>query len=231
MEKMNFSDITIIIPTINESENIGNLIKSICKLYPGVNVTVSDFKSRDGTQTIVGKIGKKNKKVRLVRNKKGGIAIQVLTALDTVKTKYFLVIDGDFQHPPEKIKEIAEKLRTGHTIVVGTREKVLCKWPIQRKIISKGATLLGHARLIGRARCKDIMSGFFGMETDLAKQLYKKHPHKFEMAGYKILFDFLKIVPRKTKVGEVYYQFGLRKGGSSKIKTKHIILYLKSLFK
>ncbi|MDD3735512.1 MAG: hypothetical protein PHO31_03535, partial [Candidatus Pacebacteria bacterium] len=57
------------------------------------------------------------------------------------------------------------------------------------------------------------------------------YPQKFELPGYKVLCDLLKIMPNDIKIKEVYYTFGQRKAGQSKIKTKHIILFLKSLLK
>ena len=48
-----------------------------------------------------------------------------------------MVIDADFQHPPEKVKDMLDSLMQGNDVVVGTRKKIKEKWPIHRKIISK----------------------------------------------------------------------------------------------
>ena len=75
------------------------------------------------------------------------------------------------------------------------------------------------------------MSGFFGGDAKFVQKTIKGKKHKFEMGGYKVLFDILKLLPRKTPVGSVKYLFGLRAAGESKISKKHIILYFRSLFK
>ena len=136
-------------------------------------------------------------------------------------------MDGDLQHPPEKIKDIVRELRKGNDIAAGARRKVF-DWSIDRKIVSKVATLLGRSRLLIKgATCEDILSGFFGIKTKLMRNINK---NKFEMQGYKALFDILKDVDKNTKIKNIYYDFGMRKRGKSKIGLKHMMLFLRSLF-
>ena len=45
------NDVLIIIPTYNEIENIGKIIKSIFDLYNGVNILVVDDNSPDHTSS------------------------------------------------------------------------------------------------------------------------------------------------------------------------------------
>ena len=47
------NDVLIIIPTYNEIENIGKIIKSIFDLYNGVNILVVDDNSPDHTSSKV----------------------------------------------------------------------------------------------------------------------------------------------------------------------------------
>ena len=63
---MDYSSVTVIIPTLNESENIGELIRMITGTYPGIKITVADDGSTDGTGKIVRAIGKANGKVKLL---------------------------------------------------------------------------------------------------------------------------------------------------------------------
>jgi len=230
---MKYSDFTVIIPTFNESENISELLKVLNKLYPGISIIVSDDGSTDGTQKIVLDIGME-KVVLLDRSAKPvhGLTASVMDAVLMANTKYIVVIDGDMQHPPEKIKSFASKLEEGCAVVVGSRAKVLVPWPIQRRMISWVATKLGSVRLrLSGAYTKDVLSGFFGAKRDLFAEKVTNYSSKFEPRGYKVLFDFLKLLPRKTKVAEVPYEFGLRTKGESKIKMKHVLLFLRSMLK
>ena len=103
--------------------------------------------------------------------------------------------------------------------------------PIIRKIISKTATILANIRLYGKVKCKDPVSGFFGIRTDFFRSIIKNKKNNFELQGYKVLFDILKTVKKDNLIGSVEYTFGLRTSGESKIGKKQIILFLRSLFK
>ena len=226
---MDWKKLTIIIPTLNEGGSIGKLLNKLNKLYPNSKIIVSDDGSKDNTQDIVKKfkdaylLDRSNKKIK-------GLTASVIDAVKITKTPYIVVMDADLQHPPEKIGEIAEKLNN-YPIVVGERTRVIGDWGFFRKLTSKVAIFLGKIRLMGRVKCNDIVSGFFGARTDLFKYFVNNHENKFEGGGYKVLFDLLKIVKHGTKVGSIKYEFLIREKGQSKIGRKQIFLYFKSLFK
>ena len=160
-----------------------------------------------------------------------GLTISLIDALEITKTKYFIVIDSDFQHPPEKIGEGIRLFDLNHKLVIGTRVSVE-GWSTKRKIISWGATTLGKISLWLRRRQspKDIMSGFFGGETSFVLSLVHEHPKTVSPHGYKLLFDILKILPKNITIGEFEYEFQTRFAGESKIGLKHILIYFRSLF-
>lgn len=66
---------TVIVPTLNEADNVGRLIESIFKIVGpnNVSVMVIDDDSRDGTQQIVTDLSKRFESVRLVvrKNERG----------------------------------------------------------------------------------------------------------------------------------------------------------------
>ncbi len=226
-KKGNYSDTTVIIPTLNEGKNIGVLVKSIFSAYPGIRVIVSDDGSSDNTR----QIAKSIPGVRLIdrRNEKvNGLTASLIDGIKAAETEYAIIIDGDLQHPPEKIGEIREKL-SSNDIVGAARKKVLVKWPLHRKMISLIATLLAKARLM--KNIPDPLTGFFGVRRGLFLHVLRSNEIKFEKQGYKIFFDLLKYAPKTSKIASVEYDFGLRQKGESKIKPKHIILFFRSIFK
>lgn len=232
---MDFSDFTVVIPTFNECENIAELLTDLFIIYPDINVIVADDGSTDQTQKIVSEIGITHKRVFLLdRSAKQvhGITASVMDASLMANTKYIIVMDGDLQHPPEKIKDFASKLTEGYDIVVGVRKKVIVHWATNRRVISWIATKLGLFRLmLSGVYASDVLSGFFGTKRALFAEKVINCSWKFEQKGYKVLFDFLKILPRKTRIAEVPYEFGLRLKGTSKIKIRHVILFLRSVLK
>ncbi len=226
---MNYADFTVIIPTLNEAENISELVRIISGSYDGIRITVADDGSSDGTPGVVSRIGISNRNVKLLDRRDEpvhGITASVIDSAAEAKTPYIIVIDGDLQHPPEKIGEIAKKLTEGSDIAIGTRKIVFGGWPLQRRAMSLAATSLARIKL-GR-RVSDPMSGFFGARRELFMNAVEKNRLRFVKEGYKALFDLLKCAP-KAKVSEVPYNFGERKRGKSKIKARHVIHFLKSL--
>jgi dolichol-phosphate mannosyltransferase len=236
MAKGAYADATVVVPTYNEGRNIRPLLRELQRRYPGISVIIADDGSRDGTREAVRQAGRRNPRIRLLdrgRKPVHGLTASVVDGILAARTPYAVVMDGDLQHPPERVAAIIQALRDGADVAVGTRAKVMSEWPLHRKAMSWGATALGWARLAigGAPFARDVMSGFFGTRTRLFQEHARRAPRKFEPRGYKVLFDYLKLLPRRTRVAPVQYVFGLRKGGESKIRMKHILLYLKSLLK
>jgi dolichol-phosphate mannosyltransferase len=228
-----FEDVTVIIPTLNEAWNLPVLLNIIQNFYPNIKIIISDDGSSDGTINLIKEYQKNNKNLLLVdRTKENihGVCISVIEAAKKAKTNYIIVMDGDLQHPPEKITEIYNLLKENNDIVIGTRQKIK-NWKKSRKLISQLATLLGKLSLFARGKKlpKDILSGFFGIKTDFLQNLIKKNSKSFQLKGYKILFDILKKSPRGVKITEVPYHFGQRNRGESKIRKEHMLIFLKSL--
>ncbi|MHA1199613.1 MAG: glycosyltransferase [Candidatus Heimdallarchaeaceae archaeon] len=229
-----FSNLTIIIPTLNEEKSIGQLLELLEEISPKINVIVSDDGSKDKTKEIVEShqgnvntffLDRKNENIH-------GLTVSVMDAICECKTPYFMVMDGDLQHPPEVVPDFHKMLNQGFNLVAGNRIEVAGKWGLYRKLMSYTAVLLGRLALAIRRRnkVKDIMTGLYGSEVNLWKDIINENREKFTLEGYKVLFDFLKIYPQKLKIGYVDYVFGTRSSGESKITKKVIWLYFKSLF-
>jgi len=228
------TNLTIIIPTINEEDSLKKLFPLLEDIAPHAKVIVADDGSKDGTKEVCETFEGDLEISFLDRSQEPihGLTISVLDAIKKTDTGYFIVMDADLQHPPEKVPEMLQKLLDGYDLVVGRRVKVAGHWPLSRRLISWGATTLGKIALFFRRRniCRDIMSGFFGGKTEIFKKEVEENYEKFALKGYKVLFDFLKIHKGKIKIAEVDYVFGLRSTGESKISKKVIWEFFKSLF-
>ncbi len=230
---MDYSDITVIIPTLNEEQNIGRLIDRIKELYPPIRILVVDDGSKDATAQIVIDKSKQYGNVKLLDRKSEeikGLTISIRDGILNTETEWFLIMDGDFQHPPEYIDDAIKCMDENADLVIGRRDKIE-EWPFTRKMISIGAQALGKISLFIRRKQipKDIMSGFFGGKTEVLRA-FAKNDKILEFKGYKFLFDILKVFPKDKKICEFGYVFRNREYGTSKIGKKQIIAFLKSLF-
>lgn len=231
-----YSEFTIVIPTLNEEKTIGEVVRRVQRYCPGCKIIVVDDGSDDMTQRIVKKMVHQNGNIRLIdRSVIGlvrGLTASIVYGMLKSNTKYVIVIDADMQHPPEKIRDIALKLEKGDDLVVANRAQVT-EWALYRKIISRSFMYVGKIilYLFAHETCVDIFSGFFGVRRALFVSVYKKNRRRFVGGGYKALFDFLKCIDRgKLRIGNVPFVFHTRRLGSSKASMDQGFALLKSFF-
>ncbi|NPA85836.1 MAG: glycosyltransferase family 2 protein [bacterium] len=221
-------EVSVIIPTYNERENIVELIPALARVLAGIDfeVVVVDDSSPDGTAEAARELAKQYP-VQVIVRKERGLAGAVIEGIRHARGKYCIVMDADFQHPPEVIPKILQQLRQGYQVVVASRYikgGSTEKWSFTRKFISKTATFLAHFLFPETKNVQDIMSGFFGFETELVKnKLDQLNP-----LGYKILLEIL-VKCKPEKVCEVPYSFKERKHGKSKLGAKVMLDYLRHL--
>ncbi len=231
----NKTQISIIIPTFNESQNILKILKSIGESLPKNIITqaiVVDDSSPDGTGSIVEDYLKNLKKVAtysidvIHRKTKSGLSSAILNGIQHAKGDTIVVMDSDFSHPPQIIPRMLDALKKYQCdIVVASRYVKGGKiqgWPLKRKLMSKMATVIAKKGL--RIGTYDPMSGFFAFKRTLISGL------KFDAIGYKMLLEIL-VKTKGVAVKEIPYTFTDRKFGSSKVTLSTAIDYAKSVYK
>jgi dolichol-phosphate mannosyltransferase len=116
--------IFVVIPTYNESENIGLLIERVLELVPQVEIVVVDDSSPDGTADIVREWEKRDHRVHLLfrENEKGRGTAGVMGFLFALERGADIVIemDADFSHDPKHLPEFVREIRNCD-VVVGSR--------------------------------------------------------------------------------------------------------------
>jgi len=116
--------IDIVIAIFNEQENIVSLVQEISnillEIFQKINFIVVDDGSTDSTQTEIAKlkIELPNISVKCICfSKNFGKDLAIKCGVDHSTSKICATIDGDFQHPPEKIIEAYHKLQEGYNII------------------------------------------------------------------------------------------------------------------
>ena len=227
--------ISIIIPTYNESQNIVGILKSIHDNIPKglyTETIVVDDNSPDGTGKIVEDYISNIKKIAentiniVHRKAKNGLSSAILNGIQTAKGETIVVMDSDFSHPPQIIPKMIDAFKQYQCdLVVASRYITggnIQGWTTKRKLMSKIATSIAKNGL--GIKTKDPMSGFFAFKKNIIKEL------NFDAIGYKILLEML-VKTKGVKVKEIPYTFENRKLGSSKLDSSTIIDYFKSVFK
>lgn len=220
-------ELTIIIPTYNEKKTIQKTIHEINHMMMRTSIPfeilVVDDNSPDGTGKTVNEMIQQNYPVKLItRTSDPGLSQSVVEGFSRALGNIIVVTDADLSHDISTIPQMYQEVKKGTDIVIGSRYMRgggTLHWPIQRRIISSGATIL--ARLLF-PDITDPVSGFFAVKKDLVEHAPLKP------RGYKILLEILGRSYWNT-VKEIPYTFVNRKGGKSKLKTGTIIDYARQV--
>ena len=224
-------EISIIIPILNESENVKLLIPEISKNIKILKILkyeiiLVDDNSEDQIELVVKKLRKKFKSLKLLIRKKKDKDLSKSCILGFEKSKYknILVMDGDFQHHPKYILNLVRNFnRTNCDIVVGARDLTSTK-KTKLSIFRLGSSFIVTTFLniaLGK-KTSDPLTGFFLFK----KEIYKKNKKKLFAKGYKILADLIYSSKEKLNIVDVGINFGNRAKGESKMSFKILIILI-----
>jgi dolichol-phosphate mannosyltransferase len=221
-------DVSIIVPTINESENLPALMQRISAALAGVDfeVIIVDDNSKDATPQVCAELAAKYPLKLLVRTQPtNGLSGAVLHGMAEARGTYVCVMDADLQHPPEKLPELLAPLRSGEAdFTLGSRYmpggSTEAEWGFFRRINSQTATLLARPFA---GKVTDPMAGFFAMKRETYLGARNLTP-----LGYKIALELM-CKARVKKVREVPIHFAMRLKGQSKLSLKQQFRYLEHL--
>lgn len=221
-------EISVIVPTINESENLPALLERISAALAGrrFEVIIVDDNSRDRTPEVCAELAQIYPLKLLVRlNPANGLSGAVLHGMAQARGEILCVMDADLQHPPEKLPELIAPLAAGTAdFVVGSRYlpggSTDTEWGFLRKLNSNIATFLARPFA---GNVTDPMAGFFALK----RQTYLG-ARNLTPLGYKIALELM-CKTRVRKPVEIPIHFGMRAKGESKLSLKQQFRYLEHL--
>ncbi len=217
------NNFSIIVPTLNEAENIVPLLQRISAMAEtsGLKpeVIFVDDNSTDATcQQVLAYKG--SLEVRLhERIGAKGLAGAVVTGGRLAKYDNLVIMDADLSHPPEVMPQLILPLLSGKKdMVIGSRYTEggsTPDWPFLRRLSSRIATFPAHL-LTG---IEDPLAGFFSIKKNL---LEKIDP---DICGFKIGFELLRKYGNEIRTAEVPVRFTDRFRGQSKMRLPILIHY------
>ncbi|HTL30638.1 MAG TPA: polyprenol monophosphomannose synthase [Tepidisphaeraceae bacterium] len=221
-------EISIIVPALNEAENLPALAQRVDAALNGRNyeVLIVDDNSRDNTKDVARELAEKYPMRLLVRAQpKDGLGGAVLDGIRATRGREIVVMDADLQHPPEKLPELLAPIeRNGADFALGSRYipggSTGEKWGLFRRINSRLATVLAKPFSGGT---NDPMSGFFALKRETFDRAQRLTP-----LGYKIGLELM-CKCRVKDVREVPIHFAERERGQSKLTLREQFRYLEHL--
>jgi dolichol-phosphate mannosyltransferase len=211
-------ELSIIVPTFNERENVAELIARLVVCLQGRSweVIFVDDDSPDGTGDVVREHAAADSRVRcLQRIGRRGLASACVEGMLATTARYLAVIDADLQHDERLLPQMLDALKEGDTdIVVGSRYAPggdISDWDARRARMSRLAVRL--SRVLVPSELTDPMSGFFMMR----RSVLDGSAHRLSAIGFKILADLFASFPRPLRFKELPYRFRVRRAGESKL--------------
>ena len=226
--------LSLVIPTYNESKNIPVLLGQLEELLDPVlgeayELIVVDDDSPDLTWAVALDLVPAHPRVRVLRRQgERGLSTAVIRGWQVARGDVLGVMDADLQHPPEVNLRLLDEIDRGADLAAASRHVAgggLSDWSFSRRVLSRGAQLLGLLVLpTVLGRLSDPMSGYFMVKRAAIAGT------ELDPLGYKILIE---IVARCNIrwIGETGYVFRERSEGETKVTWRLYVQYLGHLLK
>ena len=221
---------SVVVPTYGEAENIPHLARAVDSALRAAGVSyeliVADDPSGDDTAAVCAELSESLPLRLLSRTGPRGLSAAVVDGISLAGGEFVVVMDADMSHPPERIPEMLDVLRSGRAdFVVGSRYVsgggTAADWGFLRWLNSKAATWMAAPL----APLADPMSGFFALRRALVPAAAALSP-----IGYKIGLEILvKAGFGRARVAETPIYFRDRERGESKMTLREQVNYLRHL--
>ncbi|WP_309396188.1 glycosyltransferase [Cerasicoccus maritimus] len=218
---MKSPDVTIVIPTFNEADNVRAMYDKISVALADWNweIIYVDDDSPDNTADLVAKLAENEPRVRLIRRiGRRGLSSASIEGFMASTAEYIGLIDADGQHDERILPQMLRTLRSESLdLVIGSRyvgdgsADGLAN--AGRVWASRFATRLSS--LVMKESVTDPMSGYFVMN----RQYLEKSVRNVSGKGYKILLDLITSNSEPLRFKEIPYNFRERMAGDSKLDT------------
>jgi len=213
------SNVYIVIPTYNESDNLELIVNQILMLHPTFNIIVVDDNSPDGTGVIAEDLSRNDARIQVIhRPRKAGLGTAYVEGFKLALSQNAHLIfemDADFSHEPKYIKDLLQASKTAD-LVIGSRyiNGVRVEgWRFRRLLLSKLANM--YVSYIMVRPVWDFTAGFRCYRRKVLKSIdldrIRSDGYAFQIEMTHLAFD------RGFSVREVPILFKEREHGTSKI--------------
>ena len=232
------TDYSIILPTLNESGHIKDLISEISNIFIlhklNFEIIIIDDNSTDGTIELIRNISKNNNKVSIYvrENKKNSLVKSLIDGIKIAKYERIIWMDADFSHPPNYINEFIKLNNSSdYDALVFSRflkdsKRYYEGKTVNAKTIDNLSFFLNKiCQLVISDKFTDYTSGFICIKKEVIKNT--KISGHYGDYFINLIFDLIK---NSRKIIEIPYMEQDRASGKSKTTGNKIDLIIKCFF-
>jgi dolichol-phosphate mannosyltransferase len=224
--------ILLVLPTLNENNNIFNLIKKIKRAKLNLNIIFIDDNSTDGTQNKIKSICQKNRKIKYIfrKNASGIGSAHKRGIVWAIKNQFHICVtmDADGTHDPKLIKYMVKQIKNRNFEIISTNRFLLKNsmkyWPLHRILLTKVRYYLVSFFLNTKL---DSSGGF--RAYNLRKIKYKDFFISKNNSYFFLIESLFYFEKLKYKIKELPIKLNPRAYEKSKMKLKHIFSSLINL--
>jgi dolichol-phosphate mannosyltransferase len=220
-------ELSVVIPTYKERQNVAPLVASLEAALQGVNweVIFVDDHSPDHTADAIRELALTNPRVRILeRIGRRGLSSACIEGMMASPAPSIAVMDADMQHDETILREMLHLLQSNKLdLVVGSRKTAggsMGEFARKRVRLSDLGSRV--SKLVCHCDVTDPMSGFFVIDS----HFFRASVPRLTGAGFKLLVDILASSPTRPRVAEVPYRFRNRLAGESKLDVNVELEYL-----
>jgi dolichol-phosphate mannosyltransferase len=220
------AQITLVVPTYQEADNIEPFLRAARTALPGARVIVCDDSSPDGTGSIAEEVGHEIGNVEVLhRPSKQGLGAAYRHGFRVALNQdadIIVQMDVDFSHPHSMLPDMVSRIEGGADVVVGSRYVAgggTPDWPPHRRLLSKYGNL--YARRLLRLEVRDATSG---LRAYSAASLERITFDATRANGYGFMLETSRdLTVAGLRIEEVPLVFRDRVAGKSKMSLKIMI--------
>jgi dolichol-phosphate mannosyltransferase len=167
--------VLVVIPTYNERENLGPIVRRLHESVPRAHVLVVDDGSPDGTGEVADKLAAADERIHVLhRTEKAGLGRAYVAGFDWgIERGYAVLVemDADGSHAPEDLPRVLAALEDAD-LVIGSRYVpggTVVNWPRRREFFSRGANL--YSRMALGAKVRDITAGYRAYRREVLEKI------------------------------------------------------------
>jgi dolichol-phosphate mannosyltransferase len=224
-EPVEAADCTVIIPTYNEADNIGQLIPQVLA-YPRCRILVVDDSSPDGTGALVERLAREEPRIGLLaRPGKLGLGTAYIAGFRQALAqgaRLIVEMDADFSHDPRYLPALIDAASSGYDLVLGSRYVRgggTTDWGLSRKLISRGGNL--YAGIILGLPIADSTGGYRCYRRSLLEAI---NLDAVRSNGYAFQIEMAyRARAAGARIGEVPIIFPDRRVGKSKMSRRIVL--------